>query len=60
MNPLVEDYLKIRRAGNDVPPTPLERLCYERDISELCTSTTRAEVHVEYDMLENKWISYYI
>lgn len=60
MNPLVEGYLKIRRTDNDVPPTPLERLGYERDTSKLCTSTTRAEVHVEYDMLENKWISYYI
>lgn len=60
MNPLVEDYLKIRRTDNDVPPSPLERLGYERDTSKLCTSTTRAEVLVVYDMLENKWISYYI
>ena len=61
MNPLVEDYLKARRGGGgEIPPSPLERLGYERDTSKLCTSTTRAEVLVGYDMSENKWISYYI
>lgn len=61
MNPLVEDYLKTRRGGGgEIPPSPLERLGYERDASKLCTSTTHAVVLVEYDVLENKWISYYI
>jgi hypothetical protein len=61
VNPLVEDYLKARRGGGgEIPPSPLERLGYERDASKLCTSTTRAEVFVRYDMLENKFISYFI
>lgn len=56
MNPLVEDYLKIRRTGDDVPPTPLERLGYERDPGVLCTSTTVAYIHIGYDIPEDKWV----